>query len=100
MKHLFMRGSLVVDAKLVCRLTAHVFILYESMPILANSLFLADNAYSQAGPKNSEVARDTHTGLQKSQGDLVIGAGNNLDPGTFWSGMIDDVLIYDRAVTP
>ena len=49
---------------------------------------------------DSEVARDTQTGLQGSQGDLVIGAGTSLDPGTFWSGMIDDVRIYDRAVTP
>ncbi|MFC1762599.1 LamG-like jellyroll fold domain-containing protein [Planctomycetota bacterium] len=33
-------------------------------------------------------------------GDLQIGAGNTLDPGTFWSGLIDDVRIYDRVVTP
>ena len=33
-------------------------------------------------------------------GELQIGAGKNLDPGTFWSGLIDDVRIYNRAVTP
>jgi len=33
-------------------------------------------------------------------GDLQIGAGKNLDPSTFWSGLIDDVRIYNRAVTP
>jgi hypothetical protein len=27
-------------------------------------------------------------------------ATENLDPGTFWSGLIDDIKIYDRAVTP
>ena len=47
-----------------------------------------------------EVARDTQGGLQKSHGDLFIGAGSNLDRSTFWSGMIDDVRIYDRVVTP
>ena len=49
---------------------------------------------------DSEVARVTHMGLQSSQGELTIGAGKNLAPGTFWSGMIDDVLIYNRAVAP
>jgi hypothetical protein len=33
-------------------------------------------------------------------GELQIGAGKNLDPGTFWSGLIDDVRIYNRAVIP
>jgi hypothetical protein len=31
---------------------------------------------------------------------LYIGAGSELMPGTFWSGLIDDVRIYDRAVKP
>jgi len=26
------------------------------------------------------------------------GAGKNLAPATFWSGLIDDVRIYNRAV--
>jgi hypothetical protein len=29
-----------------------------------------------------------------------IGAGNNLEAGSLWSGMIDDVRIYDRVVEP
>ncbi len=51
---------------------------------------------------DNEVARDTQGGLQGSRGDLTIGAGNNLDldPGAFWSGLIDDVRLYDRVVTP
>ncbi len=35
-----------------------------------------------------------------SDGGLQIGAGKNLDPSTFFSGLIDDVRIYDRAITP
>jgi hypothetical protein len=47
-----------------------------------------------------EVARDTQTTLVGAYTGLHIGAGSTLAPGTFWSGLIDDVRIYDRAVTP
>jgi len=48
----------------------------------------------------TEVAKGTQASLAGSTGGLNIGAGKNLDPGSFWSGLIDDVRIYDRAVTP
>jgi hypothetical protein len=38
--------------------------------------------------------------LAGPQGGLYIGGGKNLEPGSFWTGLIDDVKIYDRAVTP
>jgi polyhydroxybutyrate depolymerase len=47
-----------------------------------------------------EVARDTQGGLGSSDGGLYIGAGSTLDAAGFFSGLIDDVRIYDRAVTP
>jgi hypothetical protein len=47
-----------------------------------------------------EVAKDTQASLAGSQGGLYIGGGKNLEAGSFWSGLIDDVRIYDRAVTP
>ena len=55
-----------------------------------------------------EVAEGTQASLAASQGGLYIGAGNSLDSGSFplgdasrhWFGLIDDVRIYDRAVTP
>ena len=47
-----------------------------------------------------EVARGTLTGLPDSISGLYIGAGSTLAPGTFWSGLIDDVRVYDRAVKP
>jgi hypothetical protein len=47
-----------------------------------------------------EVAIDTQSGLGSSEGGLYIGAGKNLEPGSFFSGLIDDVRIYDRAITP
>ena len=49
---------------------------------------------------NVEVAKDTQAGLTGSQGGLQIGAGKGLETGSFWSGLIDDIKIYDWAVTP
>jgi hypothetical protein len=38
--------------------------------------------------------------LAGSTGGLYIGADKSLEGGSFWSGLIDDVRIYDRAVSP
>jgi hypothetical protein len=46
------------------------------------------------------VAEDTQNGLESSIGGLKIGGGTDSAPGTFWSGLIDDVRIYNRAVNP
>jgi hypothetical protein len=47
-----------------------------------------------------EVARDTATNLESASGGLYIGAGSDLEPGALWSGLIDDVRIYSRALAP
>jgi hypothetical protein len=47
-----------------------------------------------------EVASDVYKGGSLLSGDLHIGAGMQLESGTYWSGLIDDVRIYDRTVTP
>jgi hypothetical protein len=49
-----------------------------------------------------EVAQDTSdlAPLEFSDGGLYIGAGETLDAGTFFSGLIDDVRIYNVALTP
>ena len=46
------------------------------------------------------VAEDTLSNLAGASYGLHIGASSNLEAGTFWSGMIDDVRIYDRVVVP
>ncbi len=46
-----------------------------------------------------EVARDTAAGLESSEGGLIIGAASPLESGSFFSGLIDDVHIYDKALT-
>ena len=49
----------------------------------------------------AEVARDTDVvGGVDSNGGLYFGAGKTLDAGSFFSGLIDDVRIYNRAVIP
>ncbi|MHC4440653.1 MAG: LamG-like jellyroll fold domain-containing protein, partial [Planctomycetota bacterium] len=46
------------------------------------------------------VAEDAQEELKDSSGVLNIGCGNNLTTETFWSGLIDDIRIYNRAVSP
>ena len=46
------------------------------------------------------VAQDTQDGLGGSDSGLYIGCGKGMEPGTYFSGLIDDVRIYNRAVTP
>ncbi len=46
------------------------------------------------------VAEDRQTQLRGSTGGLNIGAGKDLDAGAYWSGLIDEVRIYNQAVRP
>jgi hypothetical protein len=62
--------------------------------------FVWNGAYRTLYVDDILVAEDTQKGLENSINDLNIGCGNNNAVGTFWSGLIDDVRIYNRAVTP
>ena len=46
------------------------------------------------------VAEDIQSNLAGSVNGLNIGAGKSLDGETFFSGLIDDVRIYNRAISP
>jgi Tol biopolymer transport system component len=46
------------------------------------------------------VAEDTQANLQGSDSGLYMGTGKSMESGTYWSGLIDDVRIYNRAVRP
>jgi len=46
------------------------------------------------------TAEDSQDHLDISTNGLYIGTGKAMQPGTFWSGLIDDVRIYDRIVSP
>jgi hypothetical protein len=65
--------------------------------------FVWDGSYRYLYVDGIEVAKDatalTLAPLKSATGGLYIGAGKNLDAGTFFSGMIDDVRIYNQALT-
>ncbi|MHC4143637.1 MAG: LamG-like jellyroll fold domain-containing protein [Planctomycetota bacterium] len=46
------------------------------------------------------AAEDTQDSLEGLNSGLYLGCGKAMEPGTFFSGLIDDVRIYNRAVTP
>jgi len=46
------------------------------------------------------VAQDAQPDLEASENGLYIGTGRAMEQGSFWSGLIDDVRIYNRAVIP
>jgi hypothetical protein len=46
------------------------------------------------------VADDTQAGLEGSQMGLYIGTGKAMESGSYFSGLIDDVRIYNRVVRP
>jgi hypothetical protein len=64
--------------------------------------FVWDGAYRSLHVDGIEVAKDTaaQNPLKSATGGLYIGAGKTLDAATFFSGLIDDVRLYDRAVKP
>ncbi len=59
-----------------------------------------DGSYRTLYVDGITVAEDTLANLEVSENSLLIGTGNAMKSGTYWSGLIDDVLIYNRAVTP
>jgi len=64
--------------------------------------FVWDGSYRHLYLDGIEVAKDAEplSGLESAEGGLHFGTGSNLASGTFFSGLIDDVRIYNRAVQP
>ena len=64
--------------------------------------FAWDGAYRCLYVDGLEVARDETelAELGTADGGLFFGVGSDLDKGTFFSGLIDDIRIYNRVVTP
>jgi hypothetical protein len=61
-----------------------------------------DGSHRHLYVDGTEVARDnaSQPALKGSGGGLYIGVGKAMEQGTFWAGLIDDVRIYNRAVSP
>ena len=63
--------------------------------------FVWDGSYRSLYVNGVEVAKDTapQNPLKSATGGLYIGAGKNLGAGTLFYGLIDDVRIYNIALT-
>ena len=64
--------------------------------------FVWDGSYRFLYADGIEVAKDNtaQNPLKPATGGLHVGAGKSLAAETFFSGLIDDVRIYNRAVSP
>jgi len=80
-------------------------------PPLASEFVITDGAWHRIGvvwnaserilyADEVEVARDEQSSMAGAAGGLYIGADRNLEPGGFFSGLVDDVRIYNLTVTP
>jgi len=49
---------------------------------------------------SSKKSRMVHKRVSRRRGRCCAGCGIGVDPYSFWSGLIDDVRIYDRSVKP
>ena len=63
--------------------------------------FVWDGLYRSLYVDGIEVSKDINTlaPLKSSNGGLYIGTSKTLDAGTFFSGLIDDIRIYNRALS-
>ena len=61
-----------------------------------------DGSYRYLYVDGVEVAKDATplSGLENAEGGLYLGVGNDFATGTFFSGLIDDIRIYNRVVHP
>jgi len=62
--------------------------------------FVWDGLYRTLYVDGVAVAEDTQDSLANAANGLYIGTGKAMAPGTYFSGLIDDVRIYNRVVIP
>ena len=62
--------------------------------------FVWDGSYRRLFVDGVIVAEDVQDNLDSSINGLYFGTGSDFAPDTFFSGLIDDIRIYNRAVRP
>jgi hypothetical protein len=104
-------GAEAVSGKLMTRLVAPPAGRNVPQPLVSESVitdgqwhhvgFVWDGAYRSLYMDGVEIAKDAtaQKPLKSATGGLYIGAGKNLEAGTFFSGLIDDVRIYNVALS-
>ncbi|MFC1634778.1 LamG-like jellyroll fold domain-containing protein [Planctomycetota bacterium] len=81
-----------------------------SLPLVSESMitdsnwhhigFVWDGANRILYVDDVQVVEDTQDGLEGSNNGLYIGTGQIIQTGTYFSGLIDDIRLYNRAVRP
>jgi N-acetylneuraminic acid mutarotase len=104
-------GADASDGKLMTGLAPVQVGRYVPPPLISESIitddqwhhvgFVWDGAYRSLYVDGTEVAKDTavQNPLKYADGGMYIGAGKNLEAGTFFSGLIDDVRVYNKALS-
>jgi len=62
--------------------------------------FVWDGSYRRLYVDGVIVAEDVQDNLDISVNSLYFGTGKTMEPGTFFSGLIDEIRIYNRVVSP
>jgi hypothetical protein len=62
--------------------------------------FVRDGSHRKRYVDGNVVAEDEQNELAGSINGLYIGCGKSREAGSLFSGLIDDVRIYKRAVSP
>ena len=70
---------------------------FSRMELLA---FVWDGLYRTLYVDGVAVAEDAQDSLSNRGSGFYIGTGKSMAVGTYFSGLIDDVRIYNRAVKP
>jgi N-acetylneuraminic acid mutarotase len=62
--------------------------------------FVWDGSYRTLYVDSIVVAQDIQDSMSSSSNGLYFGTGSDMSPGTYFSGLIDDIRIYNRVVIP
>jgi hypothetical protein len=94
-------GNLMTELKATGRSVGHL----RSETVITNGQWhriglVWDGSHRTLCVDGVAVTEDTQLGLVGSQMGLYIGTGKAMESGTFWSGLIDNARIYNRAVRP
>jgi len=94
-------GNLMTELKCTGRSAGYLF----SETVITNGQWhhiglVWDGSHRTLYVDDIVVAEDALHGLVGSQMGLYIGTGKGMEAGTYFSGLIDDVRIYNRVVSP
>ena len=95
------KGNLMMELKCTGRSTGPLF----SEAIITDEQWhriglVWDGSYRTLYVDGVAVVDDTQRSLASSNGGLYIGCGKSMESDTFFSGLLDDIRIYNRAVSP